>query len=476
MHPDARGADAHGAAFTIPAGACDTHFHVFEPGYPHVAEPLYTFPDGTTAQYLAMTEALGIERMVLVQPTFYGTDNRLLVDTLKRLGPRCGGVVRIEESATEAELDAFHAIGVRAIRLDLFARAGWPTSDIIGYIRRMAARATPRGWHLQFYTPGTIVRDLLPFLADLADTFVIDHMGYMTEPDPDFEERLLRVLRQGSCWIKLSGSYRVAKSRPLSSVTPWGRALAEARPDRLLWGSDWPHLPDGQRDTGELLNLLAEWVPTEEARRRILVDSPNRLFFRLAPDRGRPVRFISQPPLEQLAAGIAGQRGRADRDVLRDLEVGDMSAEVVEHRGHVERGAGRGHDHGAHLLAHHLVGHAKHRRLVDSRRPGEGVLDLDAVHVLAAAVDHVLHPVHQVDQAFVVDPGEIARPQPAAAEGRGGRFGLIPVARDNVGPADQQFAGTVGQHGIEADVAHRGREADRVGVVDELVRQERRDA
>jgi 2-pyrone-4,6-dicarboxylate lactonase len=266
-------------AFAVPAGACDVHFHVFEPGYPHVQDPLYTFPDGTVDQYLAMTQALGIERMVLVQPTFYGTDNSLLVDVLKRLGPRCGGVVRIEEDTTDADLDAFHEIGVRGIRLDLFARASWPTEEIIGYIRRMAARATPRGWHLEFYTPGTIVRDLLPFLADLEDTFVIDHMAYMTESDQDFERRLLAVLSQGSCWIKLSGAYRVAKDKPLSSVAPWGRALVAARPDRLIWGSDWPHLPDGQRDTGEILNLLADWAPAEESRQAILVEGPTRLFF-----------------------------------------------------------------------------------------------------------------------------------------------------------------------------------------------------
>jgi 2-pyrone-4,6-dicarboxylate lactonase len=266
-------------AFALPPDACDAHFHVFEPGYPHVPDPLYTFPDGTTDAYLAMTETLGIERMVLVQPTYYGTDNRLLADVLTRIGARCAGVVRIEEDATEAELDQFDAIGVRAIRLDLFARAQWPTADIIAYIRRMAARATPRGWHLQFYTPGTIVRDLLPFLADLEDTFVIDHLGYMTDPDPDFERRLLAVLAQGSCWIKLSGAYRVAKHKPLSSVAAWGKALVAARPDRLIWGSDWPHLPDGQRDTGEILNLLADWAPTAEARQTILGDGPNRLFF-----------------------------------------------------------------------------------------------------------------------------------------------------------------------------------------------------
>ena len=266
-------------AFAMPPGACDTHFHVFEPGYPHVPDPLYTFPDGTTDQYLALTGALGIERMVLVQPTFYGTDNSLLVDTLKRLGPRCAGVVRIDEDTTDAELDAFHQLGVRAIRLDLFARASWPTEQIIAYVRRMAARATPRGWHLQFYTPGAIVRDLLPFLADLEDTFLIDHMGYLTEPDPDFERRLLALLTQGNCWIKLSGAYRVAKNKPLSSVAPWARALVAARPDRLVWGSDWPHLPNGQRDTGEILNLLAVWAPDEETRQTILADGPTRLFF-----------------------------------------------------------------------------------------------------------------------------------------------------------------------------------------------------
>jgi 2-pyrone-4,6-dicarboxylate lactonase len=266
-------------AFRMPPNACDTHCHVFEPGYPHVPDPLYTFPDGTADQYLRMAEVLGIERMVLVQPTFYGTDNSLLTDVLKRLGPHCRGVARIVEDTSDTELDQYHDLGVRAIRLDLFARADWPTAEIIAYVRRMAARATPRGWHIQFYTPGKIVRDLLPFLADLQDTFVIDHMGYMTEADPDFERRLLALLVQGSCWIKLSGPYRIAKTKPLSHVAPLGRALVAARPDRLIWGSDWPHLPDGQRDTGELLNLLADWAPREEDRHRILVDGLQQLFF-----------------------------------------------------------------------------------------------------------------------------------------------------------------------------------------------------
>ncbi|WP_371542147.1 amidohydrolase family protein [Streptomyces sp. NBC_00554] len=268
--------------FEVPPGSCDTHFHVFEPGFTAVPNPLYGFPDGTLQQYLRMTEWLGIERMVLVQPTYYGTDNSLLADVLRKAGPRCRGVVRIEEDTPDKELDEFHELGVRAIRLDLFARASQPTADIIAYVRRMADRARPRGWHLQFYTPGTVVRDLLPFFADLEDTFVIDHMGYMKESDgltqADFD-RLVRVLDGGSCHLKLSGAYRIAKDKPLSTVEPLGRALVAARPDRLVWGSDWPHLTDGQRDTGELLNLLADWAPDASDRHRILVDSPARLFY-----------------------------------------------------------------------------------------------------------------------------------------------------------------------------------------------------
>jgi predicted TIM-barrel fold metal-dependent hydrolase len=166
--------------------------------------------------------------------------------------------------------------------LDLFARATWPVGEIVAYIRRMAELTRRRGWHLQFYSPGTVIRDLLPFLAELEDPFVIDHMGYMLEADGLTESefgRLLGVLQGGSCWIKLSGPYRIAKEKPLSHVEPIGRALVDARPDRLIWGSDWPHLPNGQRDTGELLNLLPDWAASEHDRHRILVDSPNVLFF-----------------------------------------------------------------------------------------------------------------------------------------------------------------------------------------------------
>ena len=268
--------------FLVPRGACDTHFHVFEAAYTHVPDPQYTFPEGTLEQYLAMTDVLGIDRMVVVQPTYYGDDNSLTLDTLARLGERARGVVRVSEDADTATLTDYDRRGVRALRLDLFARKSWPIAEIQSYITRMAAIAGPLGWHLQFYSPGSVVRDLLPFLADLDIRFVIDHMGYMKKTDgldDDDFARLLEVLQTGNCWIKLTGPYRLAGTEPLSSVSAAGRALVAARADRLLWGTDWPHLPDGQRDTGELLNLLADWAPDPADREAILVESPDLLFF-----------------------------------------------------------------------------------------------------------------------------------------------------------------------------------------------------
>ena len=270
------------ARFDIPGDSCDAHFHVFEPGYPSIPEPFYSFPEGTIAQYVALTGFFGIDRMVLVQPTYYGTDNSLTIEALRRLGPRARGVVRVEEDVSEAALDAFHEAGVRAFRLDLFERSELPVGEIAAYVGRMAKRATARGWHVQFYSPGTVIRDLLPFLGELEDTFVIDHMGYMIESEGATEadfERLLDVLRLGSCYVKLSGAYRIARDEPLPVVEPLGRSLVQTRPDRLIWGSDWPHLTNGQRDTGEVLNLLADWAPDPADRRRILVEAPGRLFF-----------------------------------------------------------------------------------------------------------------------------------------------------------------------------------------------------
>ena len=267
--------------FSLPPNSCDAHFHVFEPGYPSVAKPHYTFPDGSLRQYVELCDYVGIDRMVLVQPSYYGTDNRLTLETLRKLGDRARGIVMIDEAISEAELDAFHAAGVRGIRLDLFARAHWARPDIHRYIHYMQGRARRRGWHIQFYTPGYVVRDLIPFLATLDDSFVIDHMGYMLEEDgltdKDFQQ-LLELLKGGNAWLKLSAPYRIAKKRGYGAVAHLAQAIIQTRPDRAIWGTDWPHLTDGSRDTGELINLLLDWAPDEAVRQQILVENPARLF------------------------------------------------------------------------------------------------------------------------------------------------------------------------------------------------------
>jgi predicted TIM-barrel fold metal-dependent hydrolase len=270
-------------SFSVPPLSCDCHFHIFEPGYPSIPKPFYTFPEGTgLAAFQALQRKLGFERMVLVAPSYYGDDNSLTYDFLEKSEGNARAVLRLADDITDAELDRADKLGARAIRIDLFGRAAWSLPDIRAYIIKMAAVARVRGWHIQLFSPGPILRDLLPFLADFEDEFVIDHMGYMLASDgltPDDFNALLKIVAQGKCWIKLSGANRIALTEPLSVAAPMAKAFVATRPDRLLWGSDWPHLPNGDTDTGELLNLLADWVPDAATRKLILADSPDRLFF-----------------------------------------------------------------------------------------------------------------------------------------------------------------------------------------------------
>ena len=269
--------------FEVPAGACDAHTHVFESRdtYPSIAEPNYTLPDGKLEHYLRLMPVIGIDTFVIVQPSFYGTDNACLLDALSGAGDCARGVVMVEPDISATELARFHILGVRGVRLDLFKRASLPREEIKAYISAMAAKVGPLGWHLQFYTPGAIIRDLIDFLADLEIEFVIDHMGYMLEKDGlndgDFD-RMLDLLRNGHGWLKLSGPYRLARHSSAEAVDAIAKAIVAAAPHKVLWGSDWPHIPEGERDTGELLNMLADWAPDPEVRKRILVDNPRKLF------------------------------------------------------------------------------------------------------------------------------------------------------------------------------------------------------
>jgi 2-pyrone-4,6-dicarboxylate lactonase len=270
-------------AFRVPPGACDSHVHVFGPDsrYPRVDRPHYTLPDGNLTQLQHMAQTLNLQRFVIVQPSYYGTDNSCMLDALAAAGPRARGVAMVDERISDAELETMHVRGVRALRLDLFLRSSLPTTELIAYIERSVRRTKAFGWHVQFYTPGWVIRDLLPFLAGLEADFVVDHMGYMLESDGltrlDFD-RLLKVIALGRGWIKFSAPYRLARDGNFARLQPLAAAVTAAAPTRVIWGSDWPHIPDGDKDTGELLNLLATWVPGTEALARVLVNNPARLF------------------------------------------------------------------------------------------------------------------------------------------------------------------------------------------------------
>jgi len=269
--------------FDVPPGSWDSHVHVFEPEsqYPSVADPHYTLPDGPLDKLNAMADELGIAHYAIVQPSFYGTDNRCMLDALDRAGARARGVAMVHDGITPDELQAMHERGVRALRLDMFLRREWSLADKIAYIEKCVKMTRELGWHIQFYTPGYVVRELIPFFAHLDADFVIDHMGYMLESDgltrQDFDN-LLRTLQQGKGWLKLSGPYRVAKDGNYARLIPLARAIVAELPGRVVWGSDWPHIPNGARDTGDLINMLADWIPDAAVRKQVLADNPSRLY------------------------------------------------------------------------------------------------------------------------------------------------------------------------------------------------------
>jgi predicted TIM-barrel fold metal-dependent hydrolase len=270
--------------FVPPPGACDCHAHVFGPQdrYPYVAGRTYTPPDCPLPAYRRMLDTLGLARCVLVQPSVYGADNRLMMACLDELGAAARGVAVMSPRATDAELEALHARGVRGLRLNLIYSGGGVG---LGDAEALAARIAPLGWHLQFLVDVSATPDLRRRLARLPVPCVIDHMGHLPAAkgvrDAGFRD-LLDALAEGRTWVKLSGAYRMTAlaDPPYDDVRPMAEALIAANPDRLVWGSDWPHpaLHVPMPNDGTLLDLLAAWAPDALLRRRILVDNPARLY------------------------------------------------------------------------------------------------------------------------------------------------------------------------------------------------------
>jgi len=286
--------------FPLPAHAADCHMHVFGPfdRYPLAARRGYDVPDAPLAAHEAMKRDVGLARTVIVQPSGYDTDNRCTLAALAELGPRGRAVVVVEPDAAESELDVLHRAGVRGVRLNLVSvKARY--SDPAGLIAAFAQRLKPRGWHLQLFCGSALIAEIEKVLADAPMDIVVDHMGL---PDaragleqPGFQA-MLRLLRKGHVWAKLAGADRVTEhTGKLADALPYMKALVETNVERLVWGSDWPHIgfyntaaghggtppfvPYRALDAGELLDLLATAVPDPGRREKILSANPAHLYF-----------------------------------------------------------------------------------------------------------------------------------------------------------------------------------------------------
>jgi predicted TIM-barrel fold metal-dependent hydrolase len=260
-----------------PPLSCDCHIHVFGPyaRYPLDAARKYTPEEARLEDYLQVATALGTRRVVFVQPSVYGTDNACQRDAVQSLEEHARGIAVIDDSVSDARLDALCGAGFVGARLN-FMRAGALES-----LEHTAARVERLGWHVQLHLPGAMIPEIAGRLLKLPTDFVIDHFGrldvWQGVTQPAFQT-LLRLVDSGRCWVKLSAPYRM-DGAPYPRVAPFARELVRRNPERLVWGTDWPHpyvavVPD---DPG-LLQTMFDWVPDDRTRHRILVDNPARLY------------------------------------------------------------------------------------------------------------------------------------------------------------------------------------------------------
>lgn len=289
---------ALGADFQPPAGSCDCHVHVIGDAarYPMSAARAYTPPQATPEMLLRFHRALGLDRVVLVQPSVYGTDNTALLDGLAALGDRARAVAVIKPDEDESTLNRLREAGVRGLRLNIETGGALPIETARDRFRALLEPCRRLGWHIQIYSrPGTIAA--LSGEIEMAGVpIVLDHFAGtdaasgVAQPGLD---TVLTMVKAGTVWVKLSAPYRISRlGPPYPDVVPIAEAFVAANPRRLLWASDWPHTnsilpagstpqdlsPDLPIDDSLVLRQLARWAPDRSVRHRILVDNPAALY------------------------------------------------------------------------------------------------------------------------------------------------------------------------------------------------------
>ena len=273
--------------FKMPARACDTHAHILGPAtrYAYSAARVYTPPDCLPQDYRHMLDTLGIDRAVLVQPSVYGTDNTAMLDAMKADPQRLRGVAVVDPAVGDMELQALDAAGVRGVRVNIVdVKDRQPGTLPLAMLRPLATRIATLGWHMEFLMHADEFPDLDRAFADFPVPVVLGHLGYMKTAAglhaPGFQA-LLRLMRAGRAWVKLTGPYRISgQPMPHTDTVPYAHALLEANADRVIWGTDWPHvmMKGAMPNDGDLCDLLAQWVPDAAQRERVLVANPARLY------------------------------------------------------------------------------------------------------------------------------------------------------------------------------------------------------
>ncbi|HTU65297.1 MAG TPA: amidohydrolase family protein [Steroidobacteraceae bacterium] len=273
-------------SIVLPPGACDAHCHVFGPAsrFPYARDRSYTPPDAPVEKLRALHARLGISRAVIVHASCHGSIMDVTLDAIASSGGLYRGVAVVDDGVTDAELARLHAGGIRGIRFNFVKHLGGVPDLAVFY--RLLARIKPLGWHIVLHFDAGDLVEQQELLARIDVPFIIDHMGRVRAQD-GLEQKpfalLLELFRRNPlAWIKICGAERVSVGqRPFRDAVPFAQALVAIDPDRLLWGTDWPH-PNITKDMpndGELVNLLGEICPDERVRRRILVDNPTRMYW-----------------------------------------------------------------------------------------------------------------------------------------------------------------------------------------------------
>ena len=271
----------------LPKGAIDTHVHVFEPGYALSPDRGYNPPDSTLADLKHLHATLGVERVVFTQPSIYGTDNSAILDGAAKLNAetpnRARCVLAITMDISDDELAALDKRGARGVRLNTDNKGGMPIGfDQIG---ELEARIRPFGWHIEWLFPGKDIIELMPVFTKIKVPMSIGHFAYQPATAgvsaPGFRA-LLELMKRGNTWMKISGANRVSATDlpPYDDVKPMARALIEAAPERIMWGTDWPH-PNKyvvNPNDGDLVDAFGDWVADETMRRKIMVDTPAKFY------------------------------------------------------------------------------------------------------------------------------------------------------------------------------------------------------